>query len=303
MTSSAIPSSTNSLRVHSTTKAPRAPRRRVRSESDRKKHAGWRRCPRCERSVSTNGRNFYHHMYKCDRVYFADLIAKVDSAKTPVSTPLPPAIPRVASSPITPPSLQAPLSPSPLKSFSQAFNNSTNYRRNGVALSEMQRIVYVEQLSFLRIYDRTVDTVISQLEKADFSVFSTSIFKAVRQAKLNNVNRSQQHHRATMASPYTSYPIPVSITDNPISLPENLPASKHSNAFGRNRSASLYTNNTPNTLPIPHSTQPINHQNPTAITSTNNLNDPQQSQAVSIAIHGSNTRQPSAMSISSVINN
>lgn len=65
------------------------PRRRVRSESDRKKHAGWRRCPRCNRSVSTNGRNFYHHMHKCDPIFFRHVLAQVDyrSSRSTSRTP------------------------------------------------------------------------------------------------------------------------------------------------------------------------------------------------------------------------
>lgn len=180
--------------------ATKPPRRRVRSESDRKKHAGWRRCPRCARSVSTNGRNFYHHMHKCDRVFFADVIARIDATRTKLPPPPPPqvATPAPVLSPTTPP------------------------RPARTPLTANQRAIFLQQLCFLRVYDRTVDDVFRQVELTQTRVVGPSIFDAVRRAK-------RQQTQAAQPVPYTPppYSSPVSSPPprsqfNPVPLPEAL---------------------------------------------------------------------------------
>lgn len=180
--------------------ATKPPRRRVRSESDRKKHAGWRRCPRCARSVSTNGRNFYHHMHKCDRVFFADVIARIDATRTKLPPPPPP---------------QAP-TPAP------ALSPTTPPRPARTPLTENQRAIFLQQLCFLRIYDRTVDDVFRQVESTQARVVGPSIFDAVRRAK-------RQQARGAQPVPYTPPPYSAAVSSppprsqfTPVPLPEAL---------------------------------------------------------------------------------
>lgn len=185
--------------------ATKPPRRRVRSESDRKKHAGWRRCPRCARSVSTNGRNFYHHMHKCDRVYFADVIARIDAtrAKLPNNTP-----PPQPNRPPTAPLLSPTTPPRPTAR---------------VPLTDNQRTIFIQQLCFLRVYDRTVDSVFRQVESSHNPIIGPSVFEAVRIARRNQAAQPPQvmPYSPPAYSPAASSPPPRNHYA-PVPLPEAL---------------------------------------------------------------------------------
>lgn len=197
--------------------------RRVRSESDRKKHAGWRDCPRCARLVSTNGRNFYHHMYKCDRVYFADEIARHDAARPskPSSSAAP--VPSPLSAPVL-----SPTTPPPVSSSGGSV----------VVLSEKQRAMFLQQICFLRIFDRAVDAAFSQLEaSANRVFFVVDVFKAVRHAKKQNsysasyispyIPPCSQPAAGTPVRPYAPVPLPDSLT-SPLTLSASSPLPAHS---------------------------------------------------------------------------
>lgn len=177
----------------SSTKTPsKPPPRRARSESDRKKHAGWRRCPRCARSVSTNGRNFYHHMHKCDRHFFADVIARIDASR---STPAPAPQPQTT------------------------------------RLTDAQRTVFLQQLCFLRIYDRTVDDVFRKLEAAHVRFCGPSVFETIRDAKRQQARLSNQPIPDCTPVPtpqrpsnkYAAIPLPETLA-SPMSIPTASPA-------------------------------------------------------------------------------
>lgn len=260
-----------------------APRRR-RSESDRKKHAGWRRCPRCNRSVSTNGRNFYHHMHKCDRVFFAHLLAQVDYTRSSRTTPASRTARSHTARPSSAPSLTSlsvppsqsnftPHPPSPSHSRPFSFSHlhplgnrslssvyppplpATNHlslnrpmqlaalsppistlqgdvteppksviasplspinENCRVKLSDMQRVVFLQQLCFLRVYDRTVDQACSRLEAAAGSInlIGRAVFDAVRRAKASQSPQAsprQSIHSAphSPSSPLSNIPMPL----------------------------------------------------------------------------------------------
>lgn len=267
-------------------------KRRVRSVTDRKKHAGWRHCPRCGIHVSTNGRNYYHHMYKCDRVFFAHLLAQVDynrpnrasqrstrsrqprttsssafrclplqpstqtqpvpelsssfsrshslphfqtpniltasaSVSGPTSASAPPPAPFMHSSspvaqhleemprlpPLSSPSSNPASEPASLllPADSSSFARGNTVR---VQLSEMQRVVFLQQLCFLRIYDRTVDAACARVESdvGPINLVGRALFDAVRLAKhsKSSQNVSKQTLQATPKSPPSpskSYPL------------------------------------------------------------------------------------------------
>lgn len=260
------------------------PRRRVRSESDRKKHAGWRRCPRCNRSVSTNGRNFYHHMHKCDPIFFRHVLAQVDyrssrsnNSRTPrsqggrftlpVPTPsAPPSSAYVVGHPqlyhaqngggaidmgtqvsrhaymashthslspmpgthtecntntsFLPPQQSLSLGSTPFSelrggSLLNSANTMSTTRSSGlnikstrfsaaplvspnstsdvhsihsterVKLSEMQRVIFLQQLCFLRVYDRKVDAACRHVESTTgpLSLIGQTLLDAMRHLK------------------------------------------------------------------------------------------------------------------------
>lgn len=292
------------------------PRRRVRSESDRKKHAGWRRCPRCNRSVSTNGRNFYHHMHKCDPIFFRHVLAQVDyrssrsnSSRAPRSqggrftlpAPTPSAPPSSAYAVGHPQLYHAqngggaidmgtqvsrhaymvshPHSLSPLPgahaechtnnsfvppqqslslastsfpelrggSLLNSANNMNTIRSSGsnikstgfsaaplvppnstldvhsihsterVKLSEMQRVIFLQQLCFLRVYDRKVDAACRHVESTagPLSLIGQTLLDAMRHLKAasgvcNDQSQSRTlartcHNEGSAEAPYQPY--------------------------------------------------------------------------------------------------
>lgn len=83
-------------------------------------------------------------MHKCDRDFFARDIARIDAAR---AAPAPKPTPHVT------------------------------------ALTDAQRAVFLQQLCFLRIYDRVVDRVFADLEAAHARVCGPSVFEQVREAK------------------------------------------------------------------------------------------------------------------------
>lgn len=190
-----------------------------RSEVERKKHAGWRPCPSCGKQVSSNGRNFFHHLKKCDPVYLArnpppapapghSSIGALASPVTPArsfstigsSAATLPAIPTVLS-PLTPsrpaaPPLPGHGNPPPVSPQIQVSSRTfldalVDQPATGAALasepyqvtlSEEQYTSFVQQLCFLRTYDRTVDAAFDRLERAcggKWGAYNAEIFAEV----------------------------------------------------------------------------------------------------------------------------
>lgn len=196
--------------------------RKKRSDADRKKHAGWRTCPRCRKSVSTNGRNYFHHMHKCDPAFFAAELATFIKKPTPQLTRIPVHVsvrPDAVSNSLyasrATQDIHDPVGfrPGPvidtltekdtqLASAHAYADKEIIPRRNGAAswhsshtlpgtslaedpavarinLTEEQRVLFVQQLCFLRTYDKTVDHAFDRLERASggmWGVFNSTIF-------------------------------------------------------------------------------------------------------------------------------
>eukprot|EP00168_Porphyra_purpurea_P001388 TRINITY_DN116_c0_g1_i1.p1 TRINITY_DN116_c0_g1~~TRINITY_DN116_c0_g1_i1.p1 ORF type:complete len:630 (+),score=82.29 TRINITY_DN116_c0_g1_i1:635-2524(+) len=124
---------------------PYAPTQR--SEAERKKHAGWRDCPRCGRRVSTNGRNYMYHMQQCDPLFFAESIQAymptvqrgggtsrtrdrfLPAVQEDAQLHEPPGRRSVAADWYSPPARSQPLPPLPMPSFL----GSAPYRRDTAA--------------------------------------------------------------------------------------------------------------------------------------------------------------------------
>lgn len=160
-------------------------------------------------------------MHKCDKIFFADLIAKADSARAPAATPLPPQTPRIQSSPVTPTLSTSVPKTVPATAPTSVPTPSKNVKRLAIKLSQMQRVVFLQQLCFLRVYDRTVDAVFRQLESNDNNVFSTAIFDAVRRAKGRD-SVAPEIRRSSFSPPYSPLGPPVRRSEPPLPLPDAL---------------------------------------------------------------------------------
>lgn len=109
-------------------------------------------------------------MHKCDRVFFAHLLAQVDYTRSGrgnrnTTTRRPPAV--------TPPVLQERWADGRLSVHADAR----------IQLSDMQWVVFQQQLCFLRVFDRVVDAACCRVEAMGGASSSRALLQAVRAAK------------------------------------------------------------------------------------------------------------------------